>query len=281
MATASSSRHPQPVTSRHSIVEATGLRVMRPLVALLVRHGVTYPAFAAALKRVFLDAATDELRARGMAQTDSALSLLSGVHRRDVRNFMRPAQPGARAGRATSAPLSLVGEVVARWLSDASYQDRRRRPRALQRAEFDAMVAGVSSDVRGRAMFDELLRLGAVTEGADGIALSAGGFAPRQGFAEMSELFAANLADHAAAASANLQGEANFLEQAMYVDRITPKSVQRLQDAAKQAWAKALPSVLAVAQACSDADAAEASAAGTGHRVRFGVYFYSTEGAER
>jgi len=268
------------VTSRHSIVEAGVLRVMRPLARLLVRHGVTYPAFAAALKRVFLDAATDELRARGMAQTDSAVSLLSGVHRRDIRNFTRAPQRVARATRTSEAPLSLVGEVVARWLTDTSYRDRRRHPRALQRAEFDAMVAGVSSDVRGRAMLDELLRLGVVTESAKGIALSAAGFAPRQGFAEMSELFAANLADHAAAASANLQGEANFLEQAMYVDRISAESVQRLQRAAKQAWTRALPAVLAEAQASSDADAGKASAAGMGHRVRFGVYFYSTEGVE-
>lgn len=252
---------------------------MRPLVGLLVRHGVTFPAFAAALKRVFLDAAADELRARSMAQTDSAVSLLSGVHRRDVRNLMRAPRRVARAApRSGAAPLSLVGEVVARWLADATFQDRRRRPRALQRAEFDALVAGVSSDVRGRAMLDELLRLGAVTEGADGIALSAGGFAPRQGFSEMTELFAANLADHAAAASANLQGQANFLEQAMYVDRITAQSAQDLQHSAVQAWAKALPPVLAEAQARSDADAGQA---GNVHRVRFGVYFYSTEGAER
>lgn len=266
------------MTTRHSIVEASVLRVLRPLVRLLVRHGVTYPAFAAALKRVFLDAAAEELRARAMAQTDSAVSLLSGVHRRDVRNLTRAPQRAARARRSTAAPLSLVGEVVARWLTDAAYQDRRRRPRALQRAEFDAMVAAVSSDVRGRAMLDELIRLGAVTESANGIVLSAGGFAPRHGFAEMAELFAANLADHAAAASANLQGEANFLEQAMYVDRITAKSAQRLQQAAVQAWAKALPPVLAEAQARSDTDARQA---GSSQRVRFGVYFYSTEGAER
>ena len=254
---------------------------MRPLVRLLVRHGVTYPAFTAALKRVFLEAATDELSTRGMAQTDSAVSLLSGVHRRDVRNLTRAPRPSAGATRSNDAPLSLVGEVVARWLGDAAYRDRRRRPRTLQRAEFDAMVAGVTSDVRGRAMLDELVRLGAVTENDDGIALSSGGFAPRQGFAEMSELFAANLADHARAASANLQGEANFLEQAMYLDRITPASVERLQRAAKQAWTRALPAVLAEAQACSDADSADTKAPGTGQRVRFGVYFYNTEGAER
>jgi hypothetical protein len=203
------------------------------------------------------------------------------VHRRDVRNLTRAPRSRARASRGNGAPLSLVGEVVARWLGDAAYQDRRHRPRTLQRAEFDAMVGGVSSDVRGRAMLDELLRLGAVTEGDDGIALSSNGFAPREGFAEMSELFAANLADHARAASANLQGEANFLEQAMYLDGVTPESVQRLQRAAKRAWTRALPPVLAEAQACSDADGASTKAPGTGHRVRFGVYFYSTEGVER
>ncbi|MBV9890077.1 MAG: hypothetical protein JO090_04225 [Rhizobacter sp.] len=263
------------MTSRNAIVEATVLRVMRPLVRLLVRHGVTYPVFAAALKRVFLDAAVDELRERAMAHTDSALSLLSGVHRRDVRMLTR--EPAANA-RAAKMPLSLAGEVVARWLSHASYQDRRRRPRALTRAEFDAMVASVSSDVRGRAMLDELLRLGVVREDDGGVVLNAGGFAPRQGFAETAELFAANVADHAAAAAANLQGEANFLEQAMYVDRLGEASVERLQRAASRAWAKALPGVLAEAQQCSDADVHEAAATAGGRRVRFGVYFYSTEG---
>jgi len=94
-------------------------------------------------------------------------------------------------------------------------------------------------------------------------------------------LFAGNLADHAAAASANLQGEANFLEQAMYVDRVTAESAQRLQQAAVKAWARALPPVLSEAQTRSDADAGTVSAAGAGYRVRFGVYFYSTEGVQR
>jgi hypothetical protein len=76
---------------------------------------------------------------------------------------------------------------------------------------------------------------------------------------------------------ANLQGEANFLEQAMYERQLRAASVQRLQRAAVKAWARALPAVLAEAQACSDADAGAADAR---HRVRFGVYFYSTEGSE-
>jgi hypothetical protein len=265
--------------TRHAVVEAGVLKAVRPLVRLLVHHGVTYPAFAAALKRVFLDAAKDELHARGMARTDSALSLLSGVHRRDVRTLERTEPPAAAAraaGKQPAAPLSLVGEVAARWVADRQWLDGRSRPRALERAEFDQLVAAVSSDVRPRAILDELLRLGAVNRRDDGrIALSSSGFAPRQGFAEMAELFADNIGDHAAAAVANLQGEANFLEQAMYVDRLSAESVATLQQAAVKAWAPAVRTVLAQAQTRFDADAA-ASTPGH-HRVRFGVYFYSTE----
>ena len=66
-------------------VLARVLHVLRPLVRPLVHQGVTYPALAAALKRIFLDEARRELQRRGMVATDSALTLLSGVHRRDVR----------------------------------------------------------------------------------------------------------------------------------------------------------------------------------------------------
>lgn len=249
---------------------------MQPLARLLLRHGVTYPAFAAALKTVFLDAATAELRSKDMAATDSALSLLSGVHRRDVRNLTRAPQSAARAGKPRAAPLSAVGEVVARWLADADYQDRRRRPRALARAEFDGLVASVSSDVRPRAMLDELLRLGAVTADDDRIALVAGGFAPHQGFGEMAELLAANLGDHAAAAVANLQDGRNFLEQAMYADDISADTAKALQSTAIKAWGQALRPVLAQAQEASEATAPASDAPKS--RVRFGVYFYSTQG---
>jgi hypothetical protein len=264
--------------TRHALVEGGVLTVMRPLVRLLIRHGVAYPAFASALKRVFLDAAKAELDARGMARTDSALSLLSGVHRRDVRTLER-AMPVAKApasrGRV-AAPVSLVGEVAARWITDDDFLDGRRRPRALERSEFDALVAAVSSDVRPRAILDELQRLGAAAVRDDGrIALASDGFAPRQGFAEMSELFAANVGDHAAAAVANLQDDANHLEQAMYADELSAESAAQLQRAAVKAWQQAVRPLIAQAVQRREADASLHQA--HRHRVRFGVYFYSSE----
>ena len=268
-------------TTRHTIVEAGVLRVMRPLVRLLIRHGVTYPAFASALKRVFLDGAKDELDARGMARTDSALSVLSGVHRRDVRNLERGAPPThAKSSKLRAAvPLSLAGEVAARWVADTAFIDGRRRPRALERGEFDALVAAVSSDVRPRAILDELQRLGAVVERDERVTLASDGFAPRQGFGEMTELFAANVGDHAAAAVANLQDDANFLEQAMYADALSAESVAQLQRAAAKAWSRAVRPLIAQAVERREADAASAQT--PRQRVRVGIYFYSAEESDR
>jgi hypothetical protein len=264
--------------AKGAIVLEQVLRVTRPLVRLLVRSGVPYQAFATALKHVFVEAARAELTDRSMAQTDSAVTLLSGVHRRDVRNLSRPA---SSRKSADEAPRSLPAEVVARWMSDPAYLDAERAPRLLARSSeaasgsFDALVEGVSRDVRPRAMLDELLRLGAVREDPGGIRLLGTGFAPRQDFEAMSRLFADNLADHAAAAAANLQGERNFLEQSVFVDEISEASAEKLQRVSVQAWKQAFRTVMEEAQARFDDDAAGEEAGRRRHRARFGVYFYT------
>jgi hypothetical protein len=272
--------------TKPAIVLARVLRVLQPLVRLLVRQGVTYPALATALKQVFVDAAQAELNEQGMARTDSAITLLSGVHRRDVRTLTR----GAAPARQAPAPMSLAAEVVARWMSEPLFLQADGSPRPLPRSgegtaaaepvSFGALVAGVSSDVRARAVLDELLRLGVVHEDERGVHLHGAGFAPQQGFDEMAWLFADNLHDHAAAAATNLQGRGNFLEQAVWVDQITPASAARVQAVAVQAWQQAFRQVMAEAQQRFEADATDVAPPRRRERARFGVYFYSAPMAD-
>ena len=276
------------MTSQPTLALDRVLRVLQPLVRLLVRNGVTYTVFAAALKRVFLQAAQQELAARDMLATDSAVSLLSGVHRRDVRNLLRGET--AHSGDEP-ASLGLAAQVVGRWMNDPQFAPapasspasapasapgaRRTLPRSGARGSFEALVAGLSSDVRPRAVLDELLRLGVVTETDDGVVLERSGFAPRQGFEEKSWLFAQNLQDHANAAVANLQDQSNFLDQAVFVDQITAESADRLRLVSLQAWKQAFTTVMGEAQTRFDADATQARPDQRQHRARFGVYFFS------
>jgi Family of unknown function (DUF6502) len=261
------------------------LRVLQPLVRMLVKNGVTYTVFAAALKRAFLSAAQQELASRGMPATDSAVSLLSGVHRRDVRTLTRGTAALADSPAPPEPPaLGLAAQVVARWMNDPAYSaadgTRLVLPKGGAAPSFDALVAGVSSDVRSRAVLDELLRLGVVSETDAGLVLDKSGFAPRGNFAENSWLAAQNVHDHAAAMVANLHGEGNFLEQAVFVDEITGASAEQLKRVSVAAWKAAFKTVMAEAQARFDADAATAPREERQHRARFGVYFYSDRDRE-
>jgi len=265
------------MSSAANLVLDCVLRVMQPVARLLIRQGVSYPAFAQALKSVFLAAAQQELKDRDMPQTDSAVSLLSGVHRRDVRNMTRLAE--SSGAKAVREPLSLVSQVVARWLSEAEFLDAAGRPATLPRSSehggFDKLVNEISRDVRPRALLDELLRLGAAEEGEQGVRLLTEGFAPRQGMEEMAWMFAASLHDLLAAASRNLHCEYNFLDQSIFVDELTPASTEHLHRVAQQAWNTAFKTVMQQARARHEADAAHAPAEQRTERARFGVYFYA------
>lgn len=259
------------------------LKVVRPLARMLIKSGVGYPAFAQALKREFLAAAQQELAARGMPQTDSAVSLLSGAHRRDIRNLTRPATD-MPADPDPSRPLSLVAEVVGRWLNDAPFLDAQGQPKMLPRSgdegSFDALVARVSSDIRPRAVLDELLRLGGVIEEHEGVRLVTDSFTPRQGMEEVAWLCGDNLRDALSAGTANLLAENKFLEQSIFVDELTQASVDQLHEVSRRAWRQAFKLVMQEAQDRFHADAQDAAPEEKSKRARFGVYFYSEKMTE-
>lgn len=268
--------------TRSEIVLVAVLRILRPLVRMLLRHGVSYRAFTAALKQVFLDAAMDELHATGQKQTDSAVSLLSGVHRKDVRTLVRiaPMTIGMAGG-----PMNMASQVVGRWLSDVEYLDDegapRRLPRSGEGASFEALVSEMSRDVRPRAVLDELVRLGLVAEEGAEVRLLAPGFVPRQGFEEMAALLQDNLHDHAAAATLNLEGGHNYLEQALFVDELTADSARQLHASSAKAWRQLLKAQMREARTLHARDQSEAPPEQRTQRVRFGSYFYAADENDR
>ena len=103
--------------------------LMVPVARWLIRNGVQYGAFTAALKSVFLQVAREEIEGSGRKATDSALSILSGVHRKDVRALT--AENAARELKPKS--VSLVSQVFTRWVTDARYRNTDGSPRRLAR----------------------------------------------------------------------------------------------------------------------------------------------------
>jgi Family of unknown function (DUF6502) len=260
------------------VVLSAVLVLIRPLIRLMTRNGITYPVFIAELKNVFLDAAYDELNHAGKPSTDSAVSLLSGVHRRDVRNLTRLADTAPPPLRQ---PISAASQMIARWMSDPVYCDKEDQPLVLPHhgaaPSFDSLASAVNSDVRSKAILDEMLRLGVVEQLEDSVQLLAHGFAPSKGFTELSEQFQNNLHDHAAAASANLHANAGFLEQAVFVDQLSKASAHSLHKTAAIAWKQTFKTVMREAQKRYDFDQLNTEPSKRNFRVRLGVYYYSSD----
>jgi hypothetical protein len=253
-------------------------RVLRPLVRLMLARGVTFPFLAELLKGLFVEVAERDFALAGKPQTASRVSLLSGVHRKDVQRLRRSA---AADVDAMPAAVSLGAQLVAAWLATPRYCDRRGRPRPLARSasaggalSFEALVARVSKDIRPRAVLDEWLRLGIVRiDGKDRVCLNAEAFVPVRGFDEKAFYFGQNCHDHAAAAVANLlDAGPPFLERSVHYDALSAESAAELAVLSARAGMAALKGVNREAMRLERGDAQRP---GKRHRINFGVYFYA------
>ena len=86
-----------------------------------------------------------------------------------------------------------------------------------------------------RTVMDELLRLGLIQ--AEGDADAGGAQLHAQPAARRADwLFAANAADHMAAAVHNHHRRARYLEQSVFADGLRADSVEWLHEMAREAW---------------------------------------------
>lgn len=249
--------------------------VQAPLVRLLLASGLDYTRMVAELKLLFIEQARLELLRRGQTDTNSAISLLSGVHRKDVREW-RENKLGTRIAQG----VSISSQVFARWVQDPLYRDRRKRPKPLPRLgdapSFETLARSVTQDVHPYTLLTELMRLGLVKvesrKGEDLVVPNRDGFIPPAGSRELLELFAGNLSDHASTAVSNLLGGAPGLEQSVFAEGITRESAEALGELARKLWSQARSEMIAEASRRYAADRGRGNAT---YRARFGAYFWN------
>lgn len=254
--------------------------VLRPIVKAMVARGVTLPALVDALKEIFVDVAERDFELDGKRSTDSRISILTGVHRKDVRAL----RSDAESRRSKPIAPAVSATVIGRWLGDPDFFDQDGGPTPLPRqstgdeVSFETLVERVSKDVRPRTILDELVRLELVEHGDDDVVtLLTDAFVPRQGDDERLGFFKLNLHDHAAAATENLLAESGappFLERVVYYSHLTPTSVDVLEARARRLAGDALLELNKSALALQKADAVDAEAR---ERFRFGVYFFRAQ----
>ncbi|MBR0567047.1 hypothetical protein J5J83_13070 [Azoarcus sp. L1K30] len=253
-------------------------QVMRPIVRLLLAKGVSYGYFSELLKDVFIDVAEHDFPIDGKRQSDSRLSLISGVHRKDVKRIRAA---GNCATLALPEAVSYGARLVATWANVPPYCDEALRPRPLPRharyggeLSFESLVGNVVRDVRPRVVLDEWLRLGVVSlDEQDNVVLNVNAFIPQKGFEEKVAYFGHNVHDHAAAAVHNLVGEGTpFFERAVHYDALSKESVAQISERVGELGMETLISFNRLAMELEQRDAATLV---DRHRITVGLYCYT------
>ncbi len=156
-------------TEINKILAAAILRLLRPLVRILLRNGVTYGAFADLAKWVFVDVAGKEFALPGRKQTVSRISVITGLTRKEVSRVQQIETPD---DSAVSHQYNRAARVISGWTHDRRFSDGKDTPQVLpfegENPSFAELVKQYSGDMPARAVLDELLRIGAVEKESDG-----------------------------------------------------------------------------------------------------------------
>ncbi len=252
-------------------------RVLVPLVRLLLHFGITYPMFAELVKRAFVQVAEREFALPDREQTASRLALLTGINRQEINRVRTTVRDDADApiGKKSAAAMRSPRLLTA-WTHHAPFVDETGRPRALHRTtalgepSFERLVESVAKDIRPRAVLDEWLRLGIVTQADDGLLrLEQSVFVPHDSLPDKTRVATGILHDHLAASVHNLRGGEPFFDRRVRVEGLTPDALRELRDLVRTSGTEFLQSVNARADRLASGEAQ-----GPTHRMTIGLFEY-------
>ena len=263
-------------------------QILQPLAQLIIGHSLQLNTITEMLKKAMVEAALKQDDSeRGI--TDSRIAIVTGVHRKDVRRLRESAAP--KTALESYDPLMSIGaQVVARWISEPTYLNSRNTARVLARSpryakpgepDFNSLVAEVSTNIQARAVLDELMRLGIVSDsGETHVQLQSEAFVPQDGLSESFHFLAANVSDHLATAVHNLQPSRvgpPMLEQSAFSQELSAEDAAELEQTARVLWTRVLQQFL---QKATVAEKRSRKKADANQRVRFGMYFHTAEMAQ-
>ena len=142
--------------------------MLRPLVRILLRHGISFAEFAEIVKAVYVEIAVTDFKVEGKRGTKSRIAVITGLTRKEVSRVVESAREDSDESKSN---LNRVARVLAGWHTDPDFigpygmpLEIRYEEGGLSAVNFSTLVRRYSGDMSPRSMLDELMRVGAVVE---------------------------------------------------------------------------------------------------------------------
>ncbi len=171
-------------------------KVLKPLVRLLLRHGISQAEFSDWTRQAYVDEASAHFGVDGKPPTLSRIAVVTGINRKEVKRLLATAD----SAHTQPARHNRAARVVAAWMRDEEFLDAQGQPIPLAYGTpgegFNWLVKKHSGDVPARAVLDELERTGTVNrDNADIVTLASHGYIPFASEEAMLTLFGESASD--------------------------------------------------------------------------------------
>lgn len=251
--------------------------LLTPIIGWSVKLGIGYSQMSRLMKPLFFKAAQQELQKKGAKTTDSALSLLSGLHKGDIESFKKNANTEGADTWLSPDELNRIGvssQLVARWLMSDLPSVLPLKGDSPNFTELAKTFAKAGSGISVRLILQDLERRGLVSRHDHSVELLGDG-APASAGQEEIIHFVGAVRDHMQACLTNIElpNGGKFLEQSLVADGLHPQSAELLHSMVRVWWMKAVREIGNEAVALSERDEPQ----GGTNRLRVGVYFYSED----
>lgn len=141
--------------------------ILTALAELMLEEGVSYAEFAAIARHAFVNAA-EQVLASEKRVTDSRVSILTGIHRKEVKQIRGSEGLAINPEKAKS---NRAIAVISAWTREPAYLSSDGKPLALpydgSAPSLSDLIQNFSGDMPVRAVCDELARMGVIEQRGD------------------------------------------------------------------------------------------------------------------
>ena len=150
--------------------------ILRPVISFCIKHSVKIQDLVECAKQVYVDLANEEITKRKQRVTDSRISVITGLQRRDILRLQETSQE-------TSNSKNLISRVIALWQTDKKFTTAKGKPRVLssgfEGCEFNDLVRKISKDLNPATVLFELERTQSIERTKQGIQLAMRSYIPK------------------------------------------------------------------------------------------------------
>ena len=163
----------------HRALSAAVLHLLRPLVRVLLRHGMAYGTFAELARKAYVEEGFAHIGVSGKRPTISSVSALTGLTRKETKRLR---ELDLVDDEASSQRYSRAIRVISGWTNDPRFLTASGDPAVLGMEDgeggFGQLVRDYSGDIPAAAMLSVLQGSGTVSIGEHGIELRERAYIP-------------------------------------------------------------------------------------------------------